>query len=124
VGSFADYGQSFPRILESENFKPIVIDEKSFPSAMVSKNVLFPPVLSPHPLATNYRKVFFAIKPSSNESLQVKNRRVQQCSRSRGSEEIVIVQCSIVICHRRWRFAQSFLKNDAPKAHPKMTNDS
>lgn len=58
------YGQSFPRILESENFEPITIDEKSFPSALVSKNVLFPPVLSRHPLATNYRKVFFAIKPS------------------------------------------------------------
>jgi SAM-dependent methyltransferase len=58
------YGQSFPRILESENFEPIMIDEKSFPSALASKNVLFPPVLSRHPLATNYRKVFFAIKPS------------------------------------------------------------
>lgn len=58
------YGQSFPRILESEGFEPIVIDETSFPSAVVRKNVLFPPVLSSHPLATNYRKVFFARKPS------------------------------------------------------------
>jgi len=57
------YGKSFPRILESEGFEPIVIDETNFPSAVVSKNVLFPPVLSPHPLATNYRKVFFAMKP-------------------------------------------------------------
>ena len=39
-------------------------------------------------------------------------------------EEIVIVQCSIVICHLRWRFAQTFLTDAAPKAHPKMTNDN
>jgi SAM-dependent methyltransferase len=58
------YGQSFPHILESESFKPIVIDENSFPSEVVRRNVLFPPVLSSHPLATNYRKVFFALKPS------------------------------------------------------------
>jgi SAM-dependent methyltransferase len=58
------YGQSFPRILESECFKTIVIDETSFPTEVVRRNVLFPPVLSTHSLATNYRKVFFAIKPS------------------------------------------------------------
>ena len=39
-------------------------------------------------------------------------------------EEMFIVQCSIVVCHRRWRFAQSFFKDAAPKAHPKMTNDN
>jgi SAM-dependent methyltransferase len=58
------YGESFPRILESEGFKPTVIDETSFPNDVVRRNVLFPPVLSPHPLATNYRKVFFAMKPN------------------------------------------------------------
>jgi hypothetical protein len=35
-------------------------------------------------------------------------------------EEIVIVHCSIVICHRWLRFARFFPKA-APKAHPKMT---
>jgi hypothetical protein len=30
---------------------------------------------------------------------------------------------SMVICHRWWRFAHSFLKDAAPKAHPKMTTD-
>jgi hypothetical protein len=37
---------------------------------------------------------------------------------------ITIVQCSIVIFHRRWRFAQLLLTDAAPKAHPKMTNDN
>jgi len=58
------YGQSFPRILESQGFEPIVVDETSFSADVVKRNVLFPPVLSPHPLATNYRKVFFAMKPA------------------------------------------------------------
>ena len=38
--------------------------------------------------------------------------------------ELFVVQCSIVICHRWLRFAQFFLKDAAPKAHPKMTNDN
>jgi hypothetical protein len=43
----------------------------------------------------------------------------------RGKEgEMVIVECSIVSCHQWWRFAQSFSKNAAPKAHPKMTTDN
>jgi hypothetical protein len=36
---------------------------------------------------------------------------------------MVIDQWSIVICHLWWRSAQSFVKDAAPKAHPKMTND-
>jgi hypothetical protein len=39
-------------------------------------------------------------------------------------EEMVIVQRSIVTCHRWLRFAQSFLRYVAPKAHPKMTTDN
>jgi len=37
---------------------------------------------------------------------------------------MIIVQCSIVVCHLRWRFAQSFFKDAAPQAHPKMTDDN
>jgi len=40
------YGQSFPRILESQGFEPIVVDETSFSADVVKRNVLFPPVLS------------------------------------------------------------------------------
>jgi hypothetical protein len=38
-------------------------------------------------------------------------------------EEMVNGQFSIVTCHRRWRFAQSFHKNDTPKAYPKVKNE-
>ena len=41
-----------------------------------------------------------------------------------GKGEMFIVQRSIVVCHRRLCFAHLFLKDAAPKAHPKMTNDN
>ena len=47
-----------------------------------------------------------------------------QATRTPDPEEMFIVQCSIVICHRWWRSAQLFIKDAAPKAHPKMTNDN
>lgn len=59
------YGNSFPRILESVGFKVTVINEANFSDEVVKRHVLFPPVLSKHPLATNYRKVFFAQKKRS-----------------------------------------------------------
>lgn len=57
------YGKSFPKILESAGFKVTVINEATFSDKLVRRHVLFPPVMSTHPLATNYRKVFFAQKP-------------------------------------------------------------
>ncbi|HET6251203.1 MAG TPA: class I SAM-dependent methyltransferase [Tepidisphaeraceae bacterium] len=57
------FGNDVVSLLESVGFKVRVIDEKSFSPELVKKHVLFPPVLSKHPLATNYRKVFFAKKP-------------------------------------------------------------
>ena len=57
------YGANFSEIVQAAGFQVTVIDEKSFEESMVLKNVLFPPILSTHPLATNYRKVFFAMKP-------------------------------------------------------------
>ena len=56
------YGDNFPDILKSHDFAVQTIDEQKFNSEIVKKNVLFPPVLSSHALATNYRKVFFAQK--------------------------------------------------------------
>ena len=56
------YGDDFPDILKLHKFAVTTIDENNFNDEMVRKNVLFPPVLSSHPLATNYRKVFFAQK--------------------------------------------------------------
>ena len=53
------YGDDFPERLESEGFKVTVISETDFSRELVNKHVLFPPVLSENPLATNYRKIFF-----------------------------------------------------------------
>lgn len=57
------YGADFSRRLEEAGFTVTVVDEQSFPPETVARYVLFPPALSPHPLATNYRKVFFVQKP-------------------------------------------------------------
>ena len=56
------FGNDLPQLLQSVGFNVQVITEKSFPPELVRKHVLFPPVLSTRPLATNYRKVFFARK--------------------------------------------------------------
>ena len=54
------YGDDFADILEKQGFKVKIIDEHSFDNVLVKKFVLAPPILSTDPLATNYRKVFFA----------------------------------------------------------------
>jgi SAM-dependent methyltransferase len=56
------YGDDFPRRLEAHGFEVAVIDAKSFDQATVQRHVLFPPILSKHPLATNHRKLFFGQK--------------------------------------------------------------
>ncbi|GAB6191162.1 class I SAM-dependent methyltransferase [Desulfocastanea catecholica] len=56
------YGDDFSHFLENHGFTVTIIDESSFNSNMVKQHVLFPPILSNHPLATNYRKVYFAHK--------------------------------------------------------------
>ena len=56
------FGHDVVSLLEGVGFKVRVIDASNFPPELVKKNVLFPPVLSKHPLATNYRRVFFAKK--------------------------------------------------------------
>jgi len=63
------YGDDFAQVLENHGFTVTVVDERNFDSKMVRKNVLAPPSLSVHPLATNHRKVYFAQKrlaPMSN----------------------------------------------------------
>jgi SAM-dependent methyltransferase len=63
------YGKSFPEVLHSVGFEVITMDASSFSRVMVKRHVLFPPKLSKHPLATNYRKVFFALKTDRNSSI-------------------------------------------------------
>jgi SAM-dependent methyltransferase len=59
------YGEDFVSVLESAGFEVTVITEAHFSEQAVRRHVLFPPVLSPHALATNYRKVFFARKTAN-----------------------------------------------------------
>ena len=56
------FGDDFSKIIKSKGFDVITINESNFPENIQRKYVLFPPVLSSHPLATNKRKVFFCQK--------------------------------------------------------------
>lgn len=59
------FGNDMKELLESAGFSVRVISADDFPPDVVRKHVLFPPVLSTHPLATNHRRVYFAQKPAS-----------------------------------------------------------
>jgi SAM-dependent methyltransferase len=56
------FGDDFKNIIEKNGYKVVVVDESSFPDAIVAKNVLFPPEISKNLLATNHRRVFFSQK--------------------------------------------------------------
>ena len=56
------YGSDFQHMLEAKGFEVSVIDKDSFEQGLISRYVLHPPILSTHPLATNYRKVYFGKK--------------------------------------------------------------
>jgi predicted SAM-dependent methyltransferase len=56
------YGDDFGRYLETHGFTVTVVDESSFDAELVKRHVLFPPILSDHPLATNHRRIYFARK--------------------------------------------------------------
>lgn len=56
------YGDDFGGFLETHGFNVTVVDERTLDSKIVDKHVLFPPILSDHPLATNHRKIYFAQK--------------------------------------------------------------
>lgn len=57
------YGDDFRKRLTAAGFQEVtVIDAGSFPVELVKRHVLFPPQLSDRPLATNYRKIYFARK--------------------------------------------------------------
>jgi SAM-dependent methyltransferase len=56
------FGNDFINKVENMGFLVTSIDESFFPKEMIKRHVLFPPQLSKHPLATNYRKVYFCQK--------------------------------------------------------------
>jgi SAM-dependent methyltransferase len=58
------FGDDFPITVEGKGFRVITVNESMFSKDINKKHVLFPPQLSKHPLATNFRKVFFCQKTS------------------------------------------------------------
>jgi SAM-dependent methyltransferase len=56
------YGDDFIDMMQNQGLESTAIDESFFDKKLAKYNVLFPPVLSTHPLATNYRKIFFGRK--------------------------------------------------------------
>lgn len=56
------YGNDFKKMIEDRGFEVTVINEQDIDKKLVEKHVLFPPVLSTHQLATNYRRIYFGKK--------------------------------------------------------------
>jgi SAM-dependent methyltransferase len=56
------YGDDFIDLLQDSGFEVTAVNESFFDKDIVERFVLFPPILSRHPLATNYRKIFFGKK--------------------------------------------------------------
>jgi SAM-dependent methyltransferase len=54
------YGDDFVYFVEAHGFTVAAVDEHSFDPALARRLVLYPPIPSIRPLATNHRKVFFA----------------------------------------------------------------
>jgi SAM-dependent methyltransferase len=59
------YGDDFPELLQAAGLHVTSIDEHCFSPNLAQRHVLFPPRLSTRPLATNFRKVFFAHKAAA-----------------------------------------------------------
>lgn len=60
------YGNDFVQHMKDAGFAAVQVDENNFDKKQQVKNVLYPPVLSAHPLATNYRKIFIGHKNGGN----------------------------------------------------------
>jgi SAM-dependent methyltransferase len=58
------FGDDFAEIVAGKDFSVTTVDELMFSDEIQKKHVLFPPMLSKHPLASNFRKVFFCQKNS------------------------------------------------------------
>jgi len=60
------YGNDFAARVESAGFSVRQVDSEGFSDEVRKRFVLAPPKLSSHPLATNYRKIFFCRKEVKN----------------------------------------------------------
>ena len=56
------YGEDFYDLVAKQGLDVEIVDHTMFDGDTIKKHVLFPPVLSKHPLATNYRKIYFGTK--------------------------------------------------------------
>jgi len=56
------YGADFAKMLDHSGFDVFTVNEQSFPAETVRRFVLFPPVLSEQPMATNHRTIYFGKK--------------------------------------------------------------
>ena len=65
------YGDDFPSIVERFGFSVDSVDENAFERSDAVGQVLFPPILSARPLATNYRKIFFCVKQSGADAVEL-----------------------------------------------------
>ncbi len=71
------FGEDFPSIIEGKGFVVSVVDESSFSEGVQKRNVLSPPAISNHPLATNHRKAFFCKKASQPSAITKRHATVQ-----------------------------------------------
>jgi SAM-dependent methyltransferase len=58
------FGEDFQKTVENKDFTVFAVNESMFSEDVNKRHVLFPPLLSKHPLATNFRRVFFCEKTS------------------------------------------------------------
>lgn len=58
------FGEDFSKTIDSKGFAVVAVNESMFSDDIKRRHVLFPPMLSKHPLSTNHRKVFFCQKTS------------------------------------------------------------
>jgi len=58
------YGDDVVDRMVAAGFEVTAVDAECFPPEVVERLVLRPPVLSDHPLVTNFRKVFFCRRPT------------------------------------------------------------
>ena len=57
------YGDDFAKRIEEAGFSVRIVSHRDFADELVRRHVLAPPRRSPHPLATNFRRVYFAQVP-------------------------------------------------------------
>ncbi len=75
------YGSDFIQLMKNGGFETYQVDEKIFDAKKRVRHVLFPPVLSDHPLATNHRKIFIGqkrLKTPQNQQPNVMGTELQK----------------------------------------------